>query len=64
MKYFGNFLGYLCFFTGVDQCVQKFVDIAKQLESFFLQKRLMLSVHKPEQIIKEVGESVYIIKLQ
>jgi mediator of RNA polymerase II transcription subunit 28 len=38
---------------GVDQCIQKFLDIARQTECFFLQKKLQLSVQKPEQIIKE-----------
>uniref|UniRef100_A0A2K5Z6Y1 Mediator of RNA polymerase II transcription subunit 28 n=1 Tax=Mandrillus leucophaeus TaxID=9568 RepID=A0A2K5Z6Y1_MANLE len=37
----------------VDQCIQKFLDIARQTECFFLQKRLQLSVQKPEQVIKE-----------
>jgi hypothetical protein len=40
--------------TGVDQCIQKFLDIARQTECLFLQKRLQLSVQKPEQVIKEV----------
>ncbi|CAH7452793.1 mediator of RNA polymerase II transcription subunit 28 [Phodopus roborovskii] len=39
--------------TGVDQCIQKFLDIARQTECFFLQKRLQLSVQKPDQVIKE-----------
>ncbi|KAM9103479.1 LOW QUALITY PROTEIN: mediator of RNA polymerase II transcription subunit 28-like [Megaptera novaeangliae] len=39
--------------TGVDQCIQKFLDIVRQTECFFLQKRLQLSVQKPEQVIKE-----------
>lgn len=39
---------------GVDQCIQKFLDVARQTECFFLQKRLQLSVQKPEQVIKEV----------
>ncbi|XP_068005355.1 mediator of RNA polymerase II transcription subunit 28 [Melanerpes formicivorus] len=39
--------------TGVDQCIQKFLDVARQTECFFLQKRLQLSVQKPEQVIKE-----------
>ncbi|MEE6462415.1 hypothetical protein FKM82_001584 [Ascaphus truei] len=43
--------------TGVDQCVQKFLDVARQTECFFLQKRLQLSVQKPEQVIKEVNSS-------
>ncbi|KAK5899163.1 hypothetical protein CesoFtcFv8_008669 [Champsocephalus esox] len=39
--------------TGVDQCIQKFLDVARQTECFFLQKRLQLSVQKPEQVVKE-----------
>ncbi|XP_032080565.1 mediator of RNA polymerase II transcription subunit 28 [Thamnophis elegans] len=39
--------------TGVDQCIQKFLDVARQTECFFLQKRLQLSVQKPDQVIKE-----------
>ncbi|KAM4751386.1 mediator of RNA polymerase II transcription subunit 28 [Anableps anableps] len=39
--------------TGVDQCIQKFLDVARQTECFFLQKRLQLSVQKPEQVLKE-----------
>ncbi|XP_078401495.1 mediator of RNA polymerase II transcription subunit 28 [Cetorhinus maximus] len=39
--------------TGVEQCIQKFLDVARQTECFFLQKRLQLAVQKPEQVIKE-----------
>jgi len=39
--------------SSVDQTIQRFLDCAKQLECFFLQKRLYLSVHKPEQLIVE-----------
>lgn len=42
-------------FVGVDQCIQKFLDVARQTECFFLQKRLQLSVQKPEQVVKEVN---------
>ncbi|XP_018421419.1 PREDICTED: mediator of RNA polymerase II transcription subunit 28-like, partial [Nanorana parkeri] len=38
--------------TGIEQCTQKFLDVARQTEFFFLQKRLQLSV-QPEQVIKE-----------
>ncbi|TRY68118.1 hypothetical protein DNTS_025215 [Danionella cerebrum] len=40
--------------TGVDQCIQKFLDVARQTECFFLQKRLQLSVQKPEQDASEL----------
>ncbi|XP_047403917.1 mediator of RNA polymerase II transcription subunit 28-like [Sciurus carolinensis] len=39
--------------NGTHQCIQKFLDIARQTECFFLQKRLQLSVQKLEQVIKE-----------
>ncbi|XP_011367762.1 mediator of RNA polymerase II transcription subunit 28-like [Pteropus vampyrus] len=39
--------------TDVDKCIQKFLDIARKTEYFFLQKRLQLSIQKPEQVIKE-----------
>uniref|UniRef100_A0A5F4W9X6 Mediator of RNA polymerase II transcription subunit 28 n=1 Tax=Callithrix jacchus TaxID=9483 RepID=A0A5F4W9X6_CALJA len=39
--------------TSFDQCIQMFLDIARQTECFFLQKRLQLSVQKPEHVIKE-----------
>ncbi|XP_061421583.1 mediator of RNA polymerase II transcription subunit 28 [Lethenteron reissneri] len=39
--------------TGVDQSIHRFLDVARQCESFFLQKRLQLSVQKPEQVIRE-----------
>jgi hypothetical protein len=41
--------------SGVEQSIQKFLDSAKQLESHFLQQRLVLSIRKPEQIVKEVS---------
>ncbi|XP_054720496.1 mediator of RNA polymerase II transcription subunit 28-like [Uloborus diversus] len=39
--------------TGVEQTIQRFLDVAKQMECFFLQKRLLLSVQKPEHIVLE-----------
>ncbi|KAI1288375.1 Mediator of RNA polymerase II transcription subunit 28 [Halotydeus destructor] len=39
--------------TSVDQTIQRFMENAKQMECFFLQKRLFLAVHKPEQMIGE-----------
>lgn len=38
----------------IEQASLKFLDIARQLESFFLQKRFVLSALKPELILKEV----------
>jgi len=37
----------------VDQAILHFVDIAKEMETFFLQKRLLLSGLKPELIVRE-----------
>lgn len=42
----------------IDQVSQKFLDIARQLEAFFLQKRFVLSALKPELIMKEVRISI------
>ncbi|EFX67985.1 hypothetical protein DAPPUDRAFT_114938, partial [Daphnia pulex] len=39
--------------TDAEQNVAKFIEVAKQLETFFLQRRLQISVLKPEQLIKE-----------
>ena len=37
----------------VDQVTLRFIDLARQVEAFFLQKRFLLSALKPELIIKE-----------
>ena len=34
---------------------QKFFDLAKQMEAFFLQKRYLLAVQKPELNLMEVN---------
>ncbi|KAG8197993.1 hypothetical protein JTE90_029387 [Oedothorax gibbosus] len=39
--------------TSVDLTVQRFLDISKQMDCFFLQKRLLLSVQKPEHLLVE-----------
>lgn len=43
----------------IEQSTQKFVDVARQVESFFLQKRFVLSALKPELILKEVRFNFY-----
>lgn len=37
----------------VEQVTSKFIDLARQTESFFIQKRFLLSALKPELILKE-----------
>ncbi|KAJ6645443.1 Mediator of RNA polymerase II transcription subunit 28 [Pseudolycoriella hygida] len=37
----------------VDQTTIKFVDLARQMEAFFIQKRFLLSALKPELVLKE-----------
>lgn len=37
----------------VDQTTLKFVDLARQMEAFFIQKRFLLSALKPELVLKE-----------
>ena len=40
--------------TDAEQNVSRFIEVAKQLETFFLQRRMQLSVLKPELLVKEV----------
>lgn len=37
----------------VDHTILKYIDLARQLEAFFLQKRFLLSALKPESVVKE-----------
>lgn len=37
----------------VEQTTLRFIDLARQMEAFFLQKRFLLSALKPEMIVKE-----------
>ncbi|XP_014213583.1 mediator of RNA polymerase II transcription subunit 28 [Copidosoma floridanum] len=37
----------------VDQVTLRFIDLARQVEAFFLQKRFLLSALKPELVVKE-----------
>lgn len=39
--------------TEVEQTTLRFIDLARQMEAFFLQKRFLLSALKPEMVIKE-----------
>ncbi|CAL1294296.1 unnamed protein product [Larinioides sclopetarius] len=39
--------------TTVDLTIQRFLDVSKQMDCFFLQKRLLLSVQKPEHLLVE-----------
>ncbi|XP_032686601.1 mediator of RNA polymerase II transcription subunit 28 isoform X3 [Odontomachus brunneus] len=39
--------------TEVEQVTLRFIDLARQMEAFFLQKRFLLSVLKPELVVKE-----------
>lgn len=39
--------------TDAEQNVSRFIEVAKQLETFFLQRRMQLSVLKPELLVKE-----------
>lgn len=38
----------------VDHSVLRFIDLARQMEAFFLQKRFLLSALKPELVVREV----------
>ena len=37
----------------MEQVTLRFVDLARQMEAFFLQKRFLLSALKPELVVKE-----------
>lgn len=37
----------------MEQATMRFVDLARQMEAFFLQKRFLLSALKPELVVKE-----------
>lgn len=37
----------------VDLTTTKFIDLARQMEAFFIQKRFLLSVLKPQMMLKE-----------
>jgi hypothetical protein len=39
----------------LDNTILRFIDLARQMEAFFLQKRFLLSALKPELIVKEVN---------
>jgi trimethylamine:corrinoid methyltransferase-like protein len=42
-------------YLGAEQTFQKFLDLCRHTEAFFLNKRLILSKQKPEQAIKDVS---------
>lgn len=42
----------------VDHTILRFIDLARQMEAFFLQKRFLLSALKPELVVKEVFDFV------
>lgn len=37
----------------VDLTTMKFIDLARQMEAFFIQKRFLLSAVKPQLVLKE-----------
>lgn len=37
----------------VDLTTMKFIDLARQMETFFIQKRFLLSALKPQLVLKE-----------
>jgi len=40
--------------AGMEQCIQRFLDSARQLDSFFIQKRFQVSSARPDLTGKEV----------
>ncbi|CAE1155809.1 MED28 [Acanthosepion pharaonis] len=39
--------------AGIEHALQRFLEVSRQIEAFFLRKRMILSILKPEQVIKE-----------
>ncbi|KAL3865151.1 hypothetical protein ACJMK2_006772 [Sinanodonta woodiana] len=39
--------------TSIENAIQKFLDLSREMEEFFLRKRLMLSHQKPEQLLSD-----------
>lgn len=37
----------------VEQTTSKFIDVARQMETFFVQKRFLLSALRPELVLRE-----------
>uniref|UniRef100_A0A0K8TN80 Mediator of RNA polymerase II transcription subunit 28 n=1 Tax=Tabanus bromius TaxID=304241 RepID=A0A0K8TN80_TABBR len=42
----------------VEQTAHKFIDLARQMETFFLQKRFLISVLKPEMLLKDENQEL------
>ena len=49
-----NFVNHDELRTNAEMSGQRFLDLARQMEAFFLQKRYLLSIQKPELILLEV----------
>lgn len=47
---------------GVENAMQKFLELSKKTEAFFLRKRMLISFTKPELVIAEVGVQLLIIE--
>ncbi|XP_071476709.1 mediator of RNA polymerase II transcription subunit 28-like [Diadema antillarum] len=39
--------------ASVDQSIQRFLELAKETENFFLQRQMLMAITKPENVIKE-----------
>lgn len=60
--YHCHLLYFHCLISGMELSLQKFLELARQTEAFFLKKRLILSKQKPEQFIKDV--SLFLLEVQ
>ena len=43
--------------TGMEQSIQRFLEATRQLDCFFIQKRMQVSAARPELTGKEVSNS-------
>lgn len=48
----------------VDHSILRFLDLARQMEAFFLQKRFLLSALKPELVVREVLNAILLHQSQ
>jgi len=52
VNFYSYFFIIIC--AGMEQCIQRFLDSTRQLDCFFIQKRLQVSSARPDLAGKEV----------
>lgn len=44
----------ILFDSGIENAMQKFLELSRQTEAFFLRKRMLISFQKPETLVNDV----------